>query len=98
MSATWYSKDIGDGVEAYEPTSKIQEAFTPLFGAVGCPVDMAVFSRYDHRRNIVTFYFSPAASMLAKAFSATPCQEPSRENLSLLVGDARCMSVLFPDT
>ena len=31
----WYSKDLGDGVAAFAPTSQIQEAFLPLFAAAG---------------------------------------------------------------
>ncbi len=49
---------------------------------------MAVFSRYDLEKNIVTVYFSPGASALAKMFGAAPCEKPKKEGrLSLLVGD-----------
>lgn len=74
----WYSKELGDGVEAYAPSHKIQEAFFPLFSAAGNPIDMAVFSRYDLERNIVTAYFSPSAAALAKSFGAQPCEKPKR--------------------
>lgn len=46
----------------------------PLYIASGQPVDMAVFSRYDLAKNVVTAYFSPNAKTLAEAFGATPCQ------------------------
>ena len=96
---TWYSKDIGNGIEAYEPSNQIQDAFLPLFAAAGNPVDMAVFSRYDLRANVVTVYFSPAAAELAQTFSAIPCEKPSFENhLALLVGDQRSIGTLFPET
>jgi hypothetical protein len=93
---TWYSKDLGDGVDAYAPTKQIQDAFVPLFSAAGCPVDMAVFSRYDLRKNVVTVYFSPSASQLAGAFGAVPCGKPTREELGLLVGDQRCWDLFYP--
>jgi len=93
----WYSKDLGDGVAAFAPTSQIQEAFLPLFAAAGQPTDMAVFSRYDLEKNIVTVYFAPGASALAKMFEASPCEKPKKEGrLSLLVGDQRCLELFYP--
>lgn len=94
---TWYLKELGDGIEAYQPSYQIMEAFTPVFAAAGCPHDMAVFSRYDLKTNMVTVYFSPSASGLAKAFNASPCEKPVRPGLGLLVGDVRSWTVLFPD-
>jgi len=95
---TWYSKEIGDGIQAYQPSNQIQEVFTPFFIAAGCPHDMAVFSRYDLKRNIVTVYFSPSACEIAKTFNATPCEKPSRSGLGLLVGDVRCWHIFYPST
>ena len=93
----WFSKTLGDGVQAFEPTSQIQDAFLPIFAAAGQPTDMAVFSRYDLENNIVTVYFSPGAAALAKMFDATLCEKPTREgHLSLLVGDQRCLELFFP--
>lgn len=95
--STWYSADLGDGIEAYEPSNKIQEIFTPVFVAAGFPFDMAVFSRYDLDKNIVTAYFSPSAHEIAKLFNATPCEKPLRQNrLSLLIGDIRCWDIFYP--
>jgi len=94
----WYSKDLGDGVQAFTPTTQIQEAFIPAFAAAGQPIDMAVFSRYDLEANFVTVYFSPTTASLAKNFNATPCKKPSFERLGLLVGDQRSVGVLFPET
>lgn len=95
----WYSKELGDGVSAFAPTGQIQEAFLPLFAAAGQPTDMAVFSRYDLEKNIVTVYFSPGASALAKMFGASPCEKPKKEGrLSLVVGDQRCLELFYPST
>lgn len=89
---TWYSKDLGDGIEANAPSTQIQEAFIPLFAAAGNPVDMAVFSRYDRQANVVTVYFSPSAEQLAAIFGAAPCEKPKMEGrLALLVGDQRAI-------
>lgn len=93
----WFSKTLGDGVQAFEPTRQIQDAFLQVFAAAGQPTDMAVFSRYELEKNIVTVYFSPGAVALAKMFGATACEKPSREGrLSLLVGDQGCLEMFFP--
>jgi hypothetical protein len=93
---TWYSKALGDGVQAGAPLDQIQKAFLPLFANAGQPVDMAVFSRYDLKANVVTVYFSPGASQLATMFNATSCQKPSDDGIGLLVGDHGCWQLFFP--
>ena len=96
MSA-WYCKELGDGVAAFGPTGKIQEAFLALAQVGSIASDLAVFSRYDLESNVVTVYFTPSASLLASAFGATPCEKPSPEGrLSLLVGDGRSWELHFP--
>lgn len=93
----WHSKDLGDGIDANAPRGEIREAFLPLFAAKGCPVGMAVFSHYDLEKNIVTVYFSPGASVLAKTFGASPCEKPKKvEGFGLLVGDARAAEFFYP--
>ena len=93
----WFSKDLGDGVAAFAPSSEIQKAFLPVFAAAGQPTNMAVFSLYDLEKNMVTVYFSPGAAALAEMFGATPCEKPKREGgLSLLVGDQRCLELFYP--
>ena len=95
---TWYSKDIGDALTAYEPCGKIEAAFASVFTARGQPPDMAVFTRYDsegHLQCHVTVFFSPAAASIAHQFDAIPCTRPARDGLTLLCGDERCWSALF---
>jgi len=98
IMSEWYSKDLGDGVQAFAPSGQILEAFIPAFAAAGQPIEMAVYSRYDLKANVVTVYFSPAAASLAKTFDATSCEKPSFERLGLLVGDQRSVGILFPET
>ena len=93
----WYSKALGDGVAASAVSMRIQQMFPPLFAALGQPSRMAVFSRHDRRANVVTAYFSPAATQLAAFFGAAPCDKPSSEGIGLLVGDTRCWEIYFPD-
>ena len=99
--AVWYSKDLGDGVDAFEPTTQIQNAFLALARAQTqtghYSFDAAVFSRYDLDTNVVRVYFSPSAQLLATAFGATLCEKPTpTEGLALLAGDARAWEEHFP--
>ena len=53
---------------------------------------MAVFTRPDVEGRLhceVMAYFSPAASDVAKAFDAEPCEKPARMGLGLLAGMKR---------
>jgi hypothetical protein len=92
---TWHCKALGNGVAASAPSRRIQEMFLPIFSANGQPSDMAVFTRYE--ANQVTAYFSPRAARLATFFGAKPCAKPTSDRIGLLVGDARCWSIFFPD-
>ncbi len=94
---TWHSKTLGDGKAAFAPSRRIQEMFLPMFAACGQPSDMAVFTRHDLEVNAVTAYFSPRASKLATLFRAEACEKPSSDGIGLLVGDARCWAIFFPD-
>ena len=92
----WRSIDIGDGVEAFEPTGRIQQAYTALDIATTLPLDCAIFSHYNLRTNIVTVYFSPSALRLAEAFGASPCTPPTNiESFSMLIGSPRAWGLLF---
>lgn len=94
---TWRSKALGDGAAAHAPSLRIQQMFPALFMASGRPASMAVFSHHDRRANRVTAYFSPSAAQLGVFFGAQPCDKPSGEGIRLLVGDARCWEIYFPD-
>ena len=97
---TWYSMSLGDGMMAAVPSAEIEERFKMLFIAAGRPVDMAVFTRSESEGRLhceVIAYFSPAASEVAQAVDAEPCDEPARTGLGLLAGDPGCWSMLFPE-
>lgn len=94
---TWYSTEIGNGMQAFDPSRKIQDAFLALAMRGQLPYDFAVFSEHDLRRNVVTVYFSPSAKVLADMFEGKPCNPPQRSrHFGLLVGDARAWDLLFP--
>ncbi|MDM8529518.1 hypothetical protein QUF63_00005 [Anaerolineales bacterium HSG25] len=96
----WFSKNLGDGMMAYEPIAQIEKIFLPLFADAGKPLDMAVFTRHNLEGRLhceVMAYFSPATTEVARILEAKPCQRPSPEGLDLLVGDKDCWSVLFSE-
>ena len=97
---SWYSKELGDGVEAFVPTTDIQNGFLTLAQSQAqlgrYSFDAAVFSRYDLETNVVTVYFTPSAELLATAFRASPCTKPvPTEGFALIVGDARAWEAHF---
>ncbi len=93
----WYSKDLGDGVDALRPTEEIQEAYMLQAVAGRLPIESAVFSIYDLRVNVVTVYFSPGLERLAQLFGAKLCDKPvNREGFGMLCGDQRAWNILFP--
>jgi len=93
----WHRKKLGDGAAAAAPSTRIQQLFAPMFLSCGQPPDMAVFSHHDRVANEFTAYFSPSAAKLAALFNAQACEKPSGEGIGLLVGDARCWSIFFPE-
>lgn len=98
---SWYSVSLGDGMMAVTPSAEIEERFQRAFIAAGGPVNMAVFTRSESEGRLhceVIAYFSPAASEVAQAFEAEPCNPPARSGLGLLGGDPGCWPVLFPDS
>ena len=96
--STWYKKDLGDGVAAFEPSSRLHQAFLALAASGELPKVVGVYSIYDLETNIVSWYFSPEAESLAKLFNAAPCDKPiPKEGFGLLAGNGPCWEDHFPD-
>ena len=96
----WYSKELGDGMTAVEPSEQISAAFKMIFEAAGKPADMAVFTRLESEGRLhceVLAYFSPASGEFARQSGAVPCIKPARSGLGLLAGDPGSWSLLFPE-
>jgi hypothetical protein len=95
----WFSLNLGDGISASMPLAEIEELFQKAFMAAGKPSDMAVFTRSEEGRLHceVIAYFSPAAVGAAGVFDAELCARPVRAGLSLVAGDEKAWSVLFPE-
>lgn len=98
MSA-WFHKDLGDAMMAYEPLARIEALFESTYRAVARPKDAAVFVRHVSEGSLhchVVVYFSPASASLAEEIGADPCDRPSTDGLSLLIGSEDSWSALFP--
>lgn len=98
-SATrWYSCNLGDGLLAWEPLQRIENAFEQLYQKSGEPEQLAIFKRHDmegHLHCEVVVYFAPAAAELARKFGAQPCVKPVRDSLSLVAGNPQAWTLLF---
>ena len=91
--ATWYCRELGDGVQAHAPSIAIFQAFMAMALAKartgGMVTDEAVFSETELGAHRVTVYFTPTAARLAQQFDAIPCEKPvpRTRRFSLLAGD-----------
>jgi hypothetical protein len=99
MTDPWHSLSLGDGMTADESTEEVRAAFQELYQSMESAADIAIFTRNESEGRLhceVIAYFSPAASALAKAFDAEPCQRPQRSGLELLIGNEQSWASLFP--
>jgi hypothetical protein len=99
--SVWFLKNFGDAMLAWEPLGQLEERFQSEYAKAGNPRDMAIFVRHESEGRLhceVKAYFSPAAAGMAQEFGADPCRRPSRDGLSLLVGDEESWLVLFPES
>ena len=92
----WSYITYQDGAEASDSQDKIKIVFLKYFTTSGAKEGMGVFLRRDVLQQTSTFYFTPAATSVAKVFGAFKCEQPPRLGITLLAGPDTCWS-LFPD-
>jgi hypothetical protein len=102
----WYSRELGDGMQAFAPTNAIQQIFMNRaieLARAGreWPGGAALFSRYDLRRNVVTAYITPEAGDLAVILGFEPCDKPDRgvdihDSIGMLFGTQTAWEIHFP--
>lgn len=93
----WYSKELGDGLEAFVPRHETLQAHQAFTLANRCTGGAAVLSRYDAETNVVTVYFCPAAEVLALQLDASSCDKPvPGGGLQILAGVANDFVAHFP--
>ncbi len=90
----WYFTTHRDGVESSESQDAIKMVFLKYFTTSGNQEGMGVFLRRDIVDQTTTFYFTPAATSIAKMFSAFKCEQPVRLGLTLFAGPDTCWNLL----
>jgi hypothetical protein len=94
----WFSTSLGDPLLAGESLSDLEARVRAAGATAGDLGEMAVFVRHESEGRLhceVRAYFSPAAASVARAVGAYPCDRPSPEGLSLLVGAPKVWHALF---
>jgi hypothetical protein len=99
--SVWYCKNLGDATLAYLELEQIQAVCSAEFAKSNRSEDFAVLSRHESEGRLqceVKVYFSPSLADTAKALGATPCEQPSRCGMNLLVGSPEAWSIFFPES
>lgn len=96
----WSRKNLGDAMLAFLETDRVEAICMSAYVNANCPNEMAVFLRHESEGRLqceVIVYFSPALAHVAEELDATPCEEPEKYGLSLLVGTPIAWSLLFQE-
>ncbi|MCW8934379.1 MAG: hypothetical protein OQK98_06620 [Gammaproteobacteria bacterium] len=97
---SWFSKNLGDAMLAYEPLADLEKCFLSISANAGNANEMAVFIRHESEGRLhceVKVYFSPALAVVAREFDAEPCVKPSPDGLGLFAGSEDSWLLLFPE-
>jgi len=89
---TWHQLQIDD--EMRDPTHLIHRTFPALYEAAGRPSDMVIFVRPKAGTSRQILYFAPGAQGFAECVAATPCQRPTRKDMSLIAGEPLSWALL----
>ena len=92
----WYCKSLGSLQNAVSATVELQDAFLPFFVSIGQSKHAAIFFSSDKEDGVGFAYFTPEAAALGSQLGASPCEKPSCEGISLLVGDQSAIQHFFP--
>jgi len=95
---TWYKKELGDGVAAYNPSMEVQKLYIQLAATGKDMSKIGIFSATDAETNTIAIYFTPEAEVLANKYDASPSEKPDSSNgISLLVGESTLWAEHFPE-
>lgn len=84
---------------AGEALDRLESLFRAEYAKAGRPSEMAIFIRHESEGRLhceVKAYFAPASGAVAREVGADPCDRPSPQGLSLLVGGEEAWAALFP--
>jgi hypothetical protein len=96
----WFRKNLGDAMLAFLVLDHVEIICLSAYKKANCPNEMAVFLRHESEGRLqceVIVYFSPAMAHIAGELGATPCEQPAKYGLSLLVGAPIAWSLLFSE-
>ncbi len=85
----WFKKNLGDAMLAWAELDQIETLFLSMYGKGSCHDKEAVFIRHESEGHLhceVNVYLSPSLALMAEKMGADPCNRPSSDGLSLLVG------------
>ena len=86
--APGYSSNLGDAMLAGEPLERIKALFLSTYAKNGEPNELTVYIRHESEGRLhceARVYFPPETADLARQVGATPCKQPSPDNLGVLV-------------
>ena len=96
--AAWFVKNLGDAMLVSDALDHIESVYASLYQRADSPHDAAVFIRHESEGRLhceVMAYFSPNSFLLAAELDAAPCNRPSKEDLSMHVGNEDSWQTLF---
>jgi len=97
----WFSKNLGDAMLVDDSLADIEQQFLAAYTKADNPTEMALFSRHESEGRLhcdLMLYLSPASFVVADEIGAKPCNRPSSNSLSLLVGSDDSWPALFPES
>ena len=86
---------------AYLELDHIRDVCTTVFQQSNKSDEIAVFSRHESEGRLqceLKVFFTPGLADIAKTLGATPCEQPSKYGMSLLVGSPAAWSIFFPES
>ncbi len=96
----WFRKNLGDAMLAFMELDQVEAVCQSAYIKTNCTKEMAVLLRHESEGRLqceVVIYFSPAMAEIAGELGAIPCEQPTKYDLSLLVGSSAAWSVFFPE-
>jgi hypothetical protein len=96
----WFKINLGDAMLAGIAQEELEKSFSNVIENTVHSKEMAMFIRHENQGRLhceLVVYFSPACDSIATKLDATPCMNPSVNDLSLCIGDSESIALLFPE-
>lgn len=96
----WHVLNLGDAMLAGAALDRIEAQLEAEWARLGQPDDAAAYTRHESEGRLhceLKVYLAPGLRDAAERLGAEPCDEPSRDGLSLLVGTEEAWAVNYPE-